>query len=78
VAKEHGMEKWVASATEEKREADERMYEAFKDREAQLASRMQQWSITMDPMWMAQYEDEDIVRRRVALRPANEPAVAAL
>lgn len=40
----------MASATEEKREADEGMYEAFKDREAQLASRMQQWSITMDPM----------------------------
>ncbi|OAP54737.1 hypothetical protein AYL99_11185 [Fonsecaea erecta] len=70
VAREHHMERWLAMATPEKKEADARMYKALEDPQAQLVSRMKQWEITMDPMWMAQYEDPELVKYRVSLRPA--------
>ena len=70
VAREHGMEKWLAMATPEKKEADERLYKVLEDPAAQLVSRMKQWEITMDPMWMAEYEDPEVVKYRVSLRPA--------
>lgn len=72
VAREHGMEKWISTATGSKREEDERLFESFKDTDAQLASRMKQWSITMHPLWMSDYEDEEVVAKRLQLRPANE------
>lgn len=75
VAREHGMEKWIATATEGKREEDELLFEAFKDANAQLASRMKQWSITMHPLWMAEYEDKEVVAKRLSLRPPNEMLV---
>ena len=70
VAREHNMEQWLAMATPEKKEADARMYVALQDPQAQLLSRMKQWEITMDPMWMAEYEDPEVVKYRVSLRPA--------
>ncbi|CAK7217512.1 hypothetical protein SCUCBS95973_003180 [Sporothrix curviconia] len=72
VAREHHMEQWIATATEAKREEDEKLFEQFKDPEAQLASRMKQWSITMHPLWMAEYEDDAVVKKRLSLRPPNE------
>jgi 2-polyprenyl-6-methoxyphenol hydroxylase-like FAD-dependent oxidoreductase len=45
VAKEHDMVKWVETATPEKYEADQRLYQALEDPEAQLASRMKQWEM---------------------------------
>jgi hypothetical protein len=30
---------------------------------------MKQWDITMDPLWMADYEDPEVVEARIALRP---------
>lgn len=69
VAKEHKMEEWLAMATEEKREADLKFYKSLEDPQAQLMSRMKQWDITMDPMWMAGYEDPELVKYRMSLRP---------
>lgn len=70
VAREHGMEHWLETlATPDKREQDAQLYEALKDPEAQLQSRMKQWEITMDPRWMEQYEDPEVVRYRISLRP---------
>ncbi|KAJ9614424.1 hypothetical protein H2200_002560 [Cladophialophora chaetospira] len=79
VAKEHNMEKWLAMATPEKKEADARLYKVLEDPAAQLMSRMKQWEITMDPMWMAEYEDPELVKYRVSLRPAalSAPQAAA-
>jgi len=70
VAREHQMEQWLAMATPEKKEADLKFYKALEDPQAQLVSRMKQWEITMDPMWMAQYEDPEVVKQRISLRPA--------
>lgn len=53
VAREHGMEKWLIGVGPEKREADLATYTALEDPAVQLASRMKQWDITIDPMWMA-------------------------
>lgn len=69
VAREHQMEQWLAMATPEKKEADLKFYKALEDPQAQLVSRMKQWEITMDPMWMAQYEDPEVVKYRISLRP---------
>ncbi|KAK4948754.1 hypothetical protein LTR10_012759 [Elasticomyces elasticus] len=69
VAREHQMEQWLAKATPEKKDADLRFFKALEDPQAQLMSRMKQWEITMDPMWMAQYEDPEVVKYRVSLRP---------
>ncbi len=79
VAREHGMEKWLSMATPEKKEADAQLYKVLEDPAAQLVSRMKQWEITMDPMWMAEYEDPEVVKYRVSLRPAalQAPQVAA-
>lgn len=71
VAKEHQMEQWLATATPEKKEADLKLYKALEDPQAQLQSRMKQWDITLDPMWMAEYEDPEVVKYRVSLRPAS-------
>lgn len=70
VAREHGMEKWLIGVTAEKKEADLALYKALEDPAAQLASRMKQWDITIDPMWMAEYEDPEVVKLRMSLRPA--------
>jgi len=70
VAREHKMEQWVRLATPEKREQDEQFYKALEDPQAQLRSRMKQWNITMDPLWMAEYEDPEVVKYRVSLRPS--------
>lgn len=71
VAQENNMEQWLATATEEKREADLRFYKSLVDPQSQLMSRMKQWDITMDPMWMAQYEDPELVKFRMSLRPTS-------
>jgi flavin-dependent dehydrogenase len=70
IAREHKMEQWIETATEDKRLEDEAMYKAMEDPAAQLASRMKQWDITIDPLWMAQYEDPELVKMRMSLRPA--------
>lgn len=72
VAKEHGMEQWIETATPEKKEADEAFFKSLEDKEAQLKSRMKQWEITMDPRWMEQYEDPDLVKYRISLRPETQ------
>jgi hypothetical protein len=71
VAREHGMEKWLAGVGPEKREADLATYKALEDPAAQLASRMKQWEITIDPFWMAEYEDPEVIKARMGLRPAS-------
>lgn len=70
VAREHKMEQWLETATKDKKEEDEAMYIAMEDPAAQLASRMKQWDITIDPLWMAEYEDPELVKMRMSLRPA--------
>lgn len=74
VAKENNMGEWLAMATEEKRDADLEFYKSLEDPQAQLMSRMKQWDITMDPMWMAEYEDPELIKFRMSLRP---PSLAA-
>ncbi|RFU29832.1 hypothetical protein B7463_g6491, partial [Scytalidium lignicola] len=69
VAKQHGMGKWIDTAILEKKEADEAFFKSLEDKEAQLQSRMKQWEITMDPRWMEEYEDPEVVRYRISLRP---------
>ncbi|ETN38364.1 uncharacterized protein HMPREF1541_06399 [Cyphellophora europaea CBS 101466] len=71
VAKEHKMEHWIEEARKVTRDADEAMYKAMEDPAAQLASRMKQWDITIDPLWMAEYEDPELVKLRMSLRPAG-------
>ena len=71
VAKEHKMEEWLAMATEEKKDEDLKFYKSIADPQAQLMSRMKQWDITMDPMWMAEYEDPELVKYRMSLRPPS-------
>ena len=60
------------------KEADLATYKALEDPAAQLASRMKQWNITIDPMWMAEYEDPEVVELRMSLRPTalSEPTEA--
>lgn len=70
VAREHKMESWLETATKDKKEEDLAMYGALEDPAVQLASRMKQWDITIDPLWMAQYEDPELVKMRMSLRPA--------
>ena len=69
VAREHQMEKWLEGVGPEKEEADVALYKHLEDPAAQLASRMKQWDITIDPMWMAEYEDPEVVNLRMSLRP---------
>jgi 2-polyprenyl-6-methoxyphenol hydroxylase-like FAD-dependent oxidoreductase len=69
IAREHGMEKWLANVGPHMREADLATYKRLEDPAAQLASRMKQWDITIDPMWMAEYEDAEVVKWRMSLRP---------
>jgi hypothetical protein len=64
------MEKWLIGVGPDKKEADLATYKALEDPAAQLASRMKQWDITIDPMWMAEYEDPEVVKMRMSLRPA--------
>jgi 2-polyprenyl-6-methoxyphenol hydroxylase-like FAD-dependent oxidoreductase len=71
VAREHEMERWVALATPEKRDEDLKWYKSLEDPQAQIMSRMKQWDITMDPKWMAEYEDPNVVEYRVSLRPSS-------
>jgi hypothetical protein len=72
VAREHGMEGWLTKlATPDKKQSDLAFYKALEDPQVQLVSRMKQWDITMDPAWMAEYEDPEVVRHRISLRPAK-------
>jgi hypothetical protein len=72
VSKAHGIDEWIEKlATPQKKEADLAMYKALEDKQAQLASRMKQWNITMDPLWMAQYEDPEVIKLRLSLRAAG-------
>jgi hypothetical protein len=69
VSKAHGMDQWVQSATPQKEQEDLAMYKLLEDKNGQLENRMKQWDITMDPLWMADYEDPEVVEARIALRP---------
>lgn len=71
VAKEHGMEQWVSIATPDKEQADRELFRSFQDPEAQLMSRMKQWDIAIDPAWMKEHEDREIVDKRIAMRPTS-------
>ncbi len=72
VAREHGMEQWLTKlATPDKQQKDLEFYRALEDPQVQLVSRMKQWDITMDPTWMAEYEDPEVVKHRISLRPAS-------
>ena len=77
VSRAHGMDEWIKSATPAKKQEDQEMYQAMQDRELQLASRMKQWDITMDPLWMAAYEDPEVVKARIALRPQASSTTTA-
>ena len=63
------MEQCIAMATPQKKAADARLYELLQDPQAQLISRTKQWEIAMDPKWMAEYEDPEVVKYRISLRP---------
>jgi hypothetical protein len=77
VSKTHGMDEWIERlATPDKKGADLAMYKALEDKKAQLSSRMKQWNITMDPLWMAQYEDPEVIQLRLSLRPTGAKAGA--
>lgn len=80
VSAAHGMDEWIKNATPEKKEADEAMFKSLEDKTAQLTNRMKQWEIAMDPLWMANYEDPQVLKARMALRPAalQSPPTAML
>lgn len=69
VSRQHGMDQWLEQATPDKKEEDLAMYETLKDKQAQMQNRMKQWHICMDPRWMAEYEDPEVVQARLSLRP---------
>jgi hypothetical protein len=69
VSKAHEMDRWVQLAIPEREQEDLAMYRVLENKQEQLAIRMKQWDITMDPLWMAEYEDTEVVAARVALRP---------
>lgn len=72
VARQHGMEQWLTDVGPHKKKADLATYKTLEDPAAQLASRMKQWDITIDPLWMAEYEDPEIVKLRMSLRPSSK------
>lgn len=80
VSAAHNMDKWLQNATPEKKEMDEALLKSLEDKEAQLATRMKQWDIAMNPLWMAAYEDPEVIKNRLAQRPgaANKARMAAL
>lgn len=80
VSAAHGMDKWLQHATLEKKEIDEALFQSLEDKDAQLAYRMKQWEVAMNPLWMAKYENPEVIKARLALRPAavNEVHMAAL
>lgn len=80
VSAAHGMDQWLRNATPEKKAEDEALWKALENEDVQLANRMKQWEIAMDPLWMSKYEDPEVVRARMALRPAalNRALLAAL
>lgn len=65
------MDKWIRNATPEKKAEDEALLKSFEDKESQLSTRMKQWNIAMDPLWMAKYEDPQVVKARLAVRPTG-------
>ena len=69
VAKEHNMEKWVRTATPGKKQEDTQFYESLADLHNQDMFHVRQWSITLDPRWMEEYEDPEVVKYRISLRP---------
>lgn len=69
VSAQHQMDRWLAIATPEMEQKDQEMYEALQNPQTQMESRMKQWDITMEPKWMAKYEDPAIVKLRLSLRP---------
>lgn len=71
ISAKHGMNAWVRTAHPGKEEQDLELFEALKNGEAQMANRMRQWKITLDPLWMAEYEDPEVVKYRMSLRPAG-------
>ena len=76
VSKEHGMDPWIEKlAAPDKKEADLAMYKALEDQKAQLSTRMKQWNIAMDPLWMAKYEDPEVIKLRLSLRPHGTKGV---
>ena len=77
VSREHGMDEWIKTATPAKEQEDQEMYIALQDKAVQLTSRMKQWDITMDPLWMAEYEDPAVIQARLALRPGKASVTTA-
>ncbi|KAF5697628.1 3-(3-hydroxy-phenyl)propionate 3-hydroxycinnamic acid hydroxylase [Fusarium mundagurra] len=69
VAKKHNMEQWVRTATPAKREEDSQFYKSLEGPHHQHLSHVRQWSITLDPRWMEEYEDPEVTRYRISLRP---------
>ncbi|PNS16809.1 hypothetical protein CAC42_4773 [Sphaceloma murrayae] len=72
VSAANGMDDWIKMATPDKKQADEAMYKSLEDKQAQVASRMKQWEIALDPEWMAEFEDPAVVAARKALRPSSQ------
>ncbi|KAH7392870.1 FAD binding domain-containing protein [Pyrenochaeta sp. MPI-SDFR-AT-0127] len=68
----HGMDKWIKSATLEKRQADSALWKNLANKETQLVSRLKQWDIAMDPRWMEAYEDPEVVKERLLFRPIKD------
>ncbi|KAF9774054.1 hypothetical protein IL306_008018 [Fusarium sp. DS 682] len=69
VAKEHNMEQWVRTATPAKKKEDSQFYKSLEDPHNQHLYHVRQWSITLDPRWMEEYEDPEVTRYRISLRP---------
>lgn len=69
ISKEHDMDEFLSVATPDKKEADLQFLNRLKDKKAQYEARVKQWDITMDPLWMAPYEDPEVIKYRMSLRP---------
>ncbi len=61
--------KWLEGVGPEKRHADVALYKCLEELAGQLSNRMKPWDITIEPMWMAEYEDPEAVKLRIFLRP---------
>lgn len=57
------------NATPEAKAKDEALYQALKDPKKQAAARAGVWKLALPADWMAEFEDEDVVRWRQSFRP---------
>ncbi|KAL6252574.1 hypothetical protein RBB50_000293 [Rhinocladiella similis] len=69
ITEDEGILAYFENATPDAKARDEALYEALKDPKKQAASRAGVWKLALPADWMAEFEDEEIVRWRQSLRP---------